>query len=642
MLNKKALAGTPSTPPAFVEDVFSTYLYTANAASQTITNGIDLAGKGGLVWTKSRSLGYQHNLYDTARGVNNYLTSNSTSAALTGSPTLTNFNSNGFTLGVNDDSNYTSGSTSCSWTFREQPKFFDIVTYTGNGAGSRTISHSLGSAPGMIIIKNTSGTADWAIWHRGNGTTWRSDLSLNTTGASANSGTTYSQTSTEIQLSQITTAGGSGVNSNGFTYVAYLFAHNAGGFGTSGTDNVISCGSYTGNGSSTGPVINLGYEPQFVLIKNATTGGEGYNWLLFDTMREITTTNARALFPNLSDAEAASALRIGLTATGFNVTSNAGVINASGDAYIYMAIRRPMKVPTTGTSVFSPELTSVRGSFLTAPTAPDMVFSFNRNFDTPAGNTLSYSRLTGAKLLTSTTDAESSRNSNSFTDSMFFYQDFTSSPMVHHAFKRASGFFDVVCYTGNSTSGTVINHNLGVVPEIVIQKKRTGPGDGSWEFWSSAINNSQTGGMYLNTNAQYYNNDTKFASLPTATTLTLPGAPANATNNTYVAYLFASVAGVSKVGTYAGNGSSQTINCGFTAGARFVLIKRTDASGDWVVLDTARGIVSGNDPFLQLNRTDAEVTGEDIVDPANSGFIVNSTTENINASGGTYIYLAIS
>jgi hypothetical protein len=120
------------------------------------------------------------------------------------------------------------------------------------------------------------------------------------------------------------------------------------------------------------------------------------------------------------------------------------------------------------------------------------------------------------------------------------------------------------------------------------------------------------------------------------------GATVNENSGTYVAYLFASLTGVSKVGSYTGNGSSQTINCGFTAGARFVLIKRSDGNGDWVVFDSARGIVAGNDPYLELNTTDAEVTDKDAVDTDNSGFIVNETTgPNVNTNSATYIYLAI-
>jgi hypothetical protein len=120
------------------------------------------------------------------------------------------------------------------------------------------------------------------------------------------------------------------------------------------------------------------------------------------------------------------------------------------------------------------------------------------------------------------------------------------------------------------------------------------------------------------------------------------GVNTNENNTTYVAYLFATCAGVSKVGSYTGNGTTQTINCGFTGGARFVLIKRTDSTGDWYVWDSARGIVAGNDPHLSLNTTAAEVTTDDSVDTDNTGFVVNQlSATDINVTSASYIFLSV-
>jgi hypothetical protein len=116
----------------------------------------------------------------------------------------------------------------------------------------------------------------------------------------------------------------------------------------------------------------------------------------------------------------------------------------------------------------------------------------------------------------------------------------------------------------------------------------------------------------------------------------------NASSTTYVAYLFATCAGVSKVGSYTGTATTKQIDCGFTGGARFVLIKRTDSTGAWYVWDSARGIVAGNDPYLLLNSTAAEVTNTDYIDTYSAGFEISSTAPAaINASGGTFIFLAI-
>jgi len=138
-----------------------------------------------------------------------------------------------------------------------------------------------------------------------------------------------------------------------------------------------------------------------------------------------------------------------------------------------------------------------------------------------------------------------------------------------------------------------------------------------------------------------------FSAAPTATLFTPQTGggsfvDANASGDTYVAYLFATCSGVSKVGTYTGTGALQTVNCGFTGGARFVLIKRTDSTGDWWTYDSARGISSGNDPYLFLNSTAAEVTSTNYVDTDSTGFKVTAAAPaGLNASGGTYIFLAI-
>ena len=134
-----------------------------------------------------------------------------------------------------------------------------------------------------------------------------------------------------------------------------------------------------------------------------------------------------------------------------------------------------------------------------------------------------------------------------------------------------------------------------------------------------------------------------FNTLPTDSVFYLSDAIAtNNSGSTYIAYLFATLPGVSKVGSYTGNGSSQTINCGFTSGVRFILIKRTDSAGDWYVWDSARGIVAGNDPHLSLNTTAAEVTTDDSVDAESSGFIVNQDAgTNVNVNTASYIFLAI-
>jgi hypothetical protein len=176
---------------------------------------------------------------------------------------------------------------------------------------------------------------------------------------------------------------------------------------------------------------------------------------------------------------------------------------------------------------------------------------------------------------------------------------------------------------------------------MMIVKMRNSASD--WVCYHKDLGNTYT--IFPNGNYAKDGPDSKWwnSTTPTSSVFSVgTNSTVNASTYTYVAYLFASITGVSKVGTYTGNGSSQTINCGFTTGARFVLLKATSTTGDWVVFDSARGIVSGNDPYLELNTTDAEVTDKDAVDTDNTGFVVNETTgPNINTNGVTYLYLAI-
>lgn len=648
--------GASTTIPVYVEDVFSTWLYTGNSTtggSQTITNNIDLSTKGGLVWIKGRSAAANHILTDTTRGAgtsaanNQALTTISNLAEDLGASTdyLSAFSNNGFTVTqggsttANRGTNY-NNVTYVSWSFRKQAKFFDIVTYTGNATNSRAITHSLGSTPGCIIIKSQS-TGDWWVWHRaynsGNGYG-----QLNSTGQFGvaggllwGDGTTYSApTSTTFTISAATE-----VNTNGASYVAYIFAHNAGGFGATGTDNVISCGSFTTDASGNA-TVNLGYEPQLLIFKR--TNGAG-NWTILDNMRGWSlSTNDAQLQLNLAGAETSASNLSDITNTGFIV---AGI--SASSTYIYVAIRRgPMKIPTVATSVFALSAftgTLTTGTFVTTNFVTDLAIGNNRL----GGNHYFVPRLTVGELYTNGTNIESAGSSYwdfssniGFTDKEY---GATTDTCVDYGLARAPGFFDVVCYTGTGVA-TAFSHNLGVLPEFMIWKSRSAVQ--RWDVWHKDLgiySGDSYRGLTLNTTNAVQNSGIVKTSTLTSTSWTAPaGGETNTLNVTQVMYLFASVAGVSKVGSYTGNGTNQTVNCGFSAGARFIMIKRTDSTGDWYIWDTARGIVAANDPHLSLNTTAAEVTTDDSIDTDASGFIVNQlAATNINVNNGTYIFLAI-
>lgn len=642
LANKLMSALSGAEDKLYVDDVFSTYLYTGNGTTQTINNGIDLAGKGGLVWTKSRTA-RDHYLIDSNGGRLYGHSSNTTDAKSGfGNINATFGNSDGYRF-INAGNTNISGENFISWTFRKAPKFFDVVTYTGNGVAGRQIAHELGVAPGMVIIKRTDSGHGWEVWHRGNGAAVQLMLNHTKAGGSGYDAWVSAANITTFTVNgDVTTSGGILYSSNdyGGTYVAYLFAHDP------SADGFIQCGSYTGNGSATGPIVNLGWEPQYLMVKNASGTG---NWQIIDNMRGMAVGSADAtLQANLSGAEA-SADYVSPTATGFQVTSTSSEVNTNGSTYIYLAIRRPNKPPTTGTEVYNAIARTGTGAAATVTGvgfAPDLALISSRNgtnpptmYDRLRGGGYLFSNLTGSErnepvalAAWDTMDGVKVQIDGVHNGSNVNY--------INHFFRRAPGFFDVVCYTGTGVARTV-PHNLGVAPELMIVKGRSLRGHGWYMYLCSAGN---TAGLSLNTinattdGVAWWNNTS-----PTATEFSLGRAAAlNGWDSTYVAYLFASLPGISKVGSYTGNGTTQTINCGFSTGARFILIKRTDSTGDWYIWDTARGIVSANDPHLSLNTGAAEVTTDDSVDPDVSGFIVNQVAAtNINVSGGQYIFLAI-
>ena len=204
--------------------------------------------------------------------------------------------------------------------------------------------------------------------------------------------------------------------------------------------------------------------------------------------------------------------------------------------------------------------------------------------------------------------------------------------------KRAPSYFDVVAYTGNGTAGRTVSHNLGVAPEMMWVKRREATG--SWMVYHKGLNggtNPEQYVMYLNdTQAPDQTNGPWNYTAPASSVFTLGNN--NGVNNSsgnYIAYLFASLDGVSKVGSVSHSGTTN-VDCGFSNGARFVMLKRYDAGSNFFVWDTVRGIVAGDDPYLRLNSANGEITNTDFVDPLNAGFTISDAFTD-----GDYIFYAI-
>jgi len=656
-LNKQGLWPTAgvSNPVKFVENIFSCNLYTGTASSNTITTGIDLANNTGMVWGKRRDVANSHWVVNTANTATSRAEADGTFVS-DKSSSFTSFNSNGFTVATGDPEFNASGGEYVAWTFRATPKFFDVVTYTGDGTNGRNVSHNLGAAPGMIMYKALSsvggdGSGDaWWVDHRSLNA--YKSLRLNTDVAEQSYYTYWSDRfhADHLQLN-------TNVNADGINYVAYVFGHDT------SSDGMIQCGSYTGNASNPGPSVTLGFEPQWLMVKDITSAND---WFIWDTMRGLpanVANSSQSLNPNKSDTETAE-YGTAPTATGFQLQDNNAAINTNNNVYIYVAIRKGrMQTPTSSSNVFGINAfttTSSTSTIYDLGIKHDMVIGSGRaGSNVPAVEKRIQSRLTGMgkvggnaqQLLTNSNSSESGRSdfnqaasSNNAVqlDGAMFADTFITTG-IFWAWSIAKGYFDVVAYTGNESSGRELNHNLGVAPEMIWIKERGGTSN--WSVYHKGLNGGTNPHNYvlagLNNGYDEANNNTYFGAAPTSTTFTVGNNQATNENSiNHVAYLFASATGVSKVGSFShSNGSSTDVDCGFSSGSKFVLVKDRDQgsdSGDWYVWDSTRGIVSGNDPYTLFNTTAAEVTNTDYIDTLSSGFQIAS-----GFATGDYIFYAI-
>ena len=764
--------------------------------------------KGGLVWAKSRTNTYGHKLTDTVRGNTKVLSSENANAEDTSSNTITSFNATGFSLDSNAGVN-ASNNDYGSWTFAKQKGFFDIVTWTGD-ATNRLLSHSLGCIPGCIILKKTSATDNWVVYHRSNTDTPQNVALFLNTNNSTSTGSAYwnntAPTSTHFTVSNWQ-------NESGQTYVAYVFAggdatniditsktltnlgdsflgsypitnindgtaetSNAqsigtvtgqfdiyvdltsphvvtqykiapqgGGttlynlpikfevygtndtsswnlltttqtthtgwyagsyrdfpipgvnsyrywrikvlrsldsngaattatsisewkldgfsssatpeykFGEGGDQNIIKTGSFVGNGNSDGPEVHLGWEPQFIITKNASRSD---HWYMFDSMRGMFSgANDQFLYPYLNSAET-DWEQLELTPTGFKIKSNNADINGSGETTIYLAIRRPDglvgKPVEDATKVFAMDMGNGSSTIPAYDSGFPVDFMFEKQINSNA-NWYASSRLSGDKFLYPNSSSVEVNGGGDYVFDSNVGAVVGSWTNGHQGWmwKRGAGF-DVVTYTGtgdnsnsgpNSTSQT-LSHSLGKIPEMIWVKGRsTGY---NWFVYHSGQNGGTNPWNYYlrlnHTDAEQesvapYTNAVWNNTAPTSTQFSLgPGNDINANNDTYIALLFASVDGISKVGRYTGTGSTLTITTGFSP--KFLIIKRTDAANDWYVLDTLRGWTSGVDQAIKLNVNHSQFNSHDLGDPTSTGFTVASTNEGWNTNGGKYIYYA--
>ncbi len=636
---------------------FNTVLYTGNGGTQSVT-GVGFAPD--FTWIKGRNITVDHAAFDTVRGATKYISPSTSGAEGTYSTVLNAFGSDGFTVGSNSGVN-ASSSTYVAWNFKaggaavantdgtinsqvsaNNTLGFSIVSYTGNGS-SGNVGHGLNAIPELIIAKNLDGTNSWVVRVNSLGNGY---LTLNATSSYSTTSLWGNPTNSVFNFTH--PANGQTLNNR---YIAYCFTSKPG---------FSKVGSYTGTGAAGNNVVT-GFEPAFLMVKRTDSGD---NWLVFDNKRNTTNPTNLALIPNSSAAESVGNLGNGFSfyANGFQVVSTDTGVNANGGNYIYLAFAADGSTATPSlANSFATELYTGNGGTKSITTGfkPDFTWIKQRNitqnhrlFDSVRGatNILSSSNNnaqgTNSQTLTSFNSNGFSLgnnvavNTNSGTYVSWNWKagvtpsintDGTITSLV--SANQAAGF-SVVDWTTTAAGSWNVGHGLDTTPEMIISKMTSF--SNGWEVYHKDVGTGKY--LQLSTTAAAGTDSGAFSSV---TDTTWTSYTTNTTGN-YIAYCFTSISGYSKVGTYTGNGSTSgpTITTGFEPS--FVMIKRTDNTGNWWIVDNKRSPSNPRNNRLLANTTNSEV----VYTPGNSNFLANGfqlagTYNSTNASGGTYIYIAI-
>jgi hypothetical protein len=329
---------------------FQTALYTGNGTS---TNAITNDGNSDLqpdwLWLKARSILADHIVFDSNRGTNKRLSTNTTGAEET-QAFYSSFDTNGFTLGDSNANVNQNGTTYVNWQWKANggttasntdgsitstvqantTAGFSIVQYVGNGSSGATFGHGLGVAPEVVILKNRDTVRSWFVGHLSLGFNYVTHL--NQTTASDADSVYWNNTAPSSTV--VTLGNNEGGNENTNNFVAYCFKEIQG---------YSKFGSYTGNGSTDGTFVYTGFSPAWVMVRRTDSGN---NWHIHDNKRVPYNSNNKTLYANTSDAEATEDLD--MLSNGFKLRESGGGYNASGGTYIYIAFAENPFVSSEG------------------------------------------------------------------------------------------------------------------------------------------------------------------------------------------------------------------------------------------------------------------------------------------------------
>jgi|SRR6056300_76928 hypothetical protein len=330
---------------------FQTALYTGTGAAHSIGNDGNSDLKPDWVWIKKRSATGNHSVFDSTRGAYEELITNGSSAEATDVQLLTQFDTDGFTVGTNSGVNG-SGATFVGWQWKanggttvsntdgsitstvqaNQDAGFSIVTWTGNENASATVGHGLGVAPDMWIAKRRNGTYNWQVYTSALAPVGGNNLILalnQSAKAEQVTGTSFTSSST-FQPS-------SNAKRNSGNMIAYCF---------NSVQGYSKFGSYVGNGStSDGVFVYLGFKPAFIITKKTSSTSL---WRMYDSKRGAFNLNHQYFFTNAEYEERTNSYGVDFLSNGFKMRNNFSESNYNGETYIYMAFAENPFVTSTG------------------------------------------------------------------------------------------------------------------------------------------------------------------------------------------------------------------------------------------------------------------------------------------------------
>ena len=648
--------------PPIPSENFNTVLYTGNGSTQSITG---VGFKPDVVWIKDRTRSREHILCDTSRGSEKELTPNTDDAEENRG--VYSFDTDGFTFNDGNTNYNDNGESYVAWCFKANggttssntdgsatstvqvntKAGFSIAQMTFAGTGS--IGHGLGKTPNVVILKGVDAVESWQIYSSALGT--GKYLSFSKSGG--NSAVTTRADSFSTVNSTIVTNEWTGGT---VTWIMYSFVNTAG---------YSSSGTYTGNGSTTGPIVNTGFEPAFLMVKRTDSSD---NWIILDNKRSTSNPRINALFPNLNSAELTSGFSTDFLTNGFQIKTTDNSMNNNGGTYFYWAFASdPSAAPVLADS-FANKLYTGDSNTTQSITGlgfqPNLIWQKSRS--TNYSNFLMDSVRGRNSSLISNSTAANNPGSSAGNDLVSFDTDgFTMGPTQQIYGKvngvtyvtwnwkanpipsintdgtiqsvvsanQASGF-SIVKYTGTFAAATV-GHGLSSAPEMVIVKNLDSTTN--WWVWNADLGG---GDKYLKLNgsdAVATATSIWDGTVPTSTVFSVANdSGSNGSGNQILAYCFYSVSGYSKIGTYTGNASSNSIT-GLGFQPNWVMIKRTDSANGWNVFDSARG--AGMALFPNLTNAEANNTAN-FVSFDSDGFSLASSGGDTNASGGTYLYMA--